>query len=413
MAEFPQTGFDPAHDPDATPRVATSPSLWPLVAGVLGALGLGTVVFLQLSANRAAREEAKIAASHPAPAPVTAPAPAYTAPPPIVLPASPPPPPPPAPVVQAAQPPAPAGPSQSELDHLRAPALVVDLGAYQAPGAPKGDEKGAPLDAGAVAGSVGGAANANLKGDERFAMRLGLGGNKPVRATSRLDLAHTVVEGAIIPAVLETALNSDLPGYVRAVVSRDIRGFDGSLVLIPRGSRLIGQYNSGVALGQSRAFVIWIRLIRPDGATIDLASPATDGLGRGGLNGDVNRHFLQRFGGAMLLTLLNLGANAATQANDTAIVIASTRSGSDAASQALSTDQNIAPTVTVPQGSPVRVFVSQDMDFSDVGPAGGPAPAPATQEDAATAQVASPSASPTPALPAQATTVATAPGAPN
>ncbi len=368
MANLPPTGFDPAHDPDAAPRVAASPSLWPLVIGFLGALGLGTLVFLQLSSGRAAREQAKIAASRPEPAPRNQ----RPRPPTLRRRRSScrlrPPPPPPQTVIQPATA-TPAGPTQSELDHLRAPTLVVDLGAYQAPGAPATDAKGSALDAGSVAGSIGGAANANTRGDERFAMRLGLGGNKPVRATSDLDLANTVVEGAIIPAVLETALNSDLPGYVRAVVSRDVRGFDGSLVLIPRGSRLIGQYNSGVALGQSRAFVIWTRLIRPDGATIDLADPATDGLGRGGLDGDVNRHFLQRFGGAMLLTLLNLGANAATQANDTAIVIASTRSGSDAASQALSTDQNIAPTVTVPQGSPVRVFVSQDMDFSGVGPA--------------------------------------------
>jgi type IV secretion system protein VirB10 len=161
------------------------------------------------------------------------------------------------------------------------------------------------------------------------------------------------------------------------VVSRDVRSFDGSQVLIPHGSRLIGQYESGVALGQSRAFVIWTRLIRPDGATIDLSSPATDALGRGGVNGKVNRHFLQRFGGAMLLTLLNLGVNAATEASDTAIVVASTRAGGDAASVALGKNQDISPTVTVPPGAPVRVFVSQDLDFSAVGPANAPKRTPA------------------------------------
>ena len=169
-------------------------------------------------------------------------------------------------------------------------------------------------------------------------------------------------------------MNSDLPGYVRAVVTRDVKGFDGSKILVPRGSRLIGQYKSGVALGQSRTFVIWTRLIRPDGAMVELAAPATDGLGRGGLNGDVDTHFWERFGGAILLTLLNIGGSAITDSSDTSIVIASTRAGVDAGSSALTSGANIGPTVTVPQGSPVRVFVSQDLDFSSVGPVKSGAP---------------------------------------
>ncbi|MGQ4828530.1 TrbI/VirB10 family protein, partial [Enterococcus faecalis] len=79
--------------------------------------------------------------------------------------------------------------------------------------------------------------------------------------------------------------NSDLPGFVRAVVSRDVTGFDGNRVLIPAGSRLIGQYRSGLAAGQSRAFVIWTRMIRPDGVSVALGSPVTDTLGRAGLGG--------------------------------------------------------------------------------------------------------------------------------
>ena len=106
-------------------------------------------------------------------------------------------------------------------------------------------------------------------------------------------------------------------------------------VLVPRGARLIGQYKAGVALGQSRAFVIWTRLIRPDGATVELSSPATDALGRGGLDGDVDRHFLQRFGGAILLSLLNIGAGAVADSSDTTVVIAGARAGTDAVGSAL------------------------------------------------------------------------------
>ena len=373
----PRTGLDPTFDVDAPPRVAQSQSLWPVVFGLVGALALGVIVFLQLDANRASTENARLdreQAAKTAEAQRLA-AEAAAAQPQPIMPAYVPVVPEPAPVElpvveqQPLPPPVPAGPTQGELDRLRAPSLVVDLGEYKAPvaGAATGPN-GQPLDPAAVAGAMSNAANQSTNADERFAQRLGVGSSsKPARASQLGDQANTIVEGTVIAAVLETALNSDLPGYVRAVVTREVKGFDGSKVLVPRGSRLIGQYKSGVALGQSRTFVIWTRLIRPDGAAIELASPATDGLGRGGLDGDLNTHFWERFGGAILLTLLNIGGAAITDSSDTSIVIASTRAGVEAGSSSLTSGQNIGPTVTVPQGSPVRVFVSQDLDFSTVG----------------------------------------------
>jgi type IV secretion system protein VirB10 len=374
MAQPPRTGLDPTFDVDAPPRVGGTPSLWPVAFGVVGALGLGTVVFLQLSANRTQIEQAKMTDAVPAAAPISnagiPPAPdltIYTAPPPPV------PEPAPLPVVEVQPPPPPvqAGPTQAELDRLRAPALVVDLSEYKpaAPGAATGPD-GKPLDAAALAAATTGAANAgaNMNSNERFAQRLAGSSGGSSRATHMGNLSTTIVQGDVIPAILETALNSDLPGYARAMVTRDVRGFDGTKVLVPRGSRLIGEYNSGMALGQSRAFVIWTRLIRPDGATIDLSSPATDSLGRGGLDGKVDRHFFQRFGGAILLSLLNIGAGAVADSSDTTVVIAGARAGTDAATSAFASNSNIGPTVTVPQGTPLRVFVSQDLDFSGVGP---------------------------------------------
>lgn len=373
----PRTGLDPTFDVDAVPRVAQNNSLWPIAFGIVGALALGVIVFLQLDASRTATETARLAseqAERNAEAQRLA---AASIPPAPAIPAYVPVQPEPTPAVETAPifeepppPPVPAGPTQAELDRLRAPALVVDLGEYKAP-AP-GATSGAPgsgVDPAAVAGAVGAATNQSMNADERFAQKLGLGGaSKPARASKLIDQSNTIIEGSVIAAVLETALNSDLPGYVRAVVTRDVKGFDGSKTLVPRGSRLIGQYKSGVALGQSRTFVIWTRLIRPDGATIELAAPATDGLGRGGLDGDVDTHFFERFGGAILLTLLNIGGAAIADSTDTSIVIASTRAGVDAGSSSLMSGANIGPTVTVPQGSPVRVFVSQDLDFSTVGP---------------------------------------------
>jgi type IV secretion system protein VirB10 len=387
MVDFPRGGDNgEGYDPHAQPRVGAPPSLWPIVVGGLGALGLGTMVFLQLSSQRSRVDEARLTD----PAPQTAPLSTEGVPPPPPMPTyTPPPEPPPMelePVLEAPPPPPLADPmpTQAEIDRLRAPALVVDLSEFRGTDQPQ-TQTGAPLDPAAIAGALGGSMAGRpgalagaatepggaMSSDERFASRLGVGGgtSKPAVANTRIDLVSTIVEGSVIPAVLETPINSDLPGYVRAVVSRDVRGFDGSEVLVPRGSRLIGQYRSGVALGQSRAFVIWTRLIRPDGAAVDLAAPSTDALGRGGLDGDVNRHFLQRFGGAILLSLINIGAAAASDSTDTSIVIASTRAGTDAAGVALTETAKISPTVTVPQGSPVRVFVSQDLDFSNVGPA--------------------------------------------
>jgi type IV secretion system protein VirB10 len=169
----------------------------------------------------------------------------------------------------------------------------------------------------------------------------------------------------MIPAVLETALNSDLPGYARAVVSRDVRGFDGRTVLIPRGSRVIGQYRSGVAVGQSRAFIIWSRVLRPDGASVQIASSGADPLGRAGLEGQVDRHFFSRFGGSALMSVISAGASALVGRPSTQVVIGS--SGQAGALASSVSAQGVPPTIKVAQGSPIRIFVGRDLDFSAVG----------------------------------------------
>jgi type IV secretion system protein VirB10 len=247
--------------------------------------------------------------------------------------------------------------SETEAIPLRArlssPALVIDLS--QAPGVGPTSNAQTPTiaDLGASPASVQGV-------DAPFASA-----STPARAETLANQAYTIVEGAVISAVLETAINSDLPGYVRAIVSRDVRGFDGANVLIPQGSRLVGQYRSSAAIGQSRAFVIWTRDIRPDGVNVRLEAPGADTLGRGGLEGEVDRHFLQRFGGALLLSLINLGGALAVGDPQTQVVIGSTTSAANAATaQALQSDLSIAPTLEVPHGTSIRVFVTRDLDFS-------------------------------------------------
>ncbi|PZQ58333.1 MAG: type VI secretion protein, partial [Phenylobacterium zucineum] len=289
---------------------------------------------------------------------------------PVVAPASQPPPapppaapvPPPAAMPLVTSPPA-SNPAEA---HWRAPAMVVDFsGADTAPvqltqaaaGAAPAAPAGAPEDPGASA-------------DERFSARVTRGAGDTARASQMYNLGRTVPQGTVIAAVLETAIDSDLPGSVRGVVSRDVRSFDGSRVLIPRGSKLIGQYKSAVAAGQTRAFVVWSRIITPQGVTIDVASPAADRLGRGGLPGDVDTHFFRRFGASILLSVVGAGsqalANAAAGGNNTTLVIGSPAQASQVASDALQRQTQIADTIRVPQGVPVQVFVARDLDFGGV-----------------------------------------------
>lgn len=192
-----------------------------------------------------------------------------------------------------------------------------------------------------------------------FASRVGGVGGGPAQARVDIDPTTTVTQGTMIPAILETAIDTDVPGYVRAVVSQDVRSFDGKSVLIPRSSRLIGQYESGVQQGQKRAYVIWTRLIRPDGVSVALASPGTAFDGSGGLPGDVDNHFFKRFGSAMLLSVIGGLTTIATGGSNVIL-----GGGQSAATTALQQDGQIGPTIRIRPGEPVRVVTARDLDFS-------------------------------------------------
>jgi type IV secretion system protein VirB10 len=241
--------------------------------------------------------------------------------------------------------------------------VVVDL-SEAAPGAAgqKPGQAAAPVAAGGE--------DARLNPEERFAARVTSSTADTARATQMRDLGRVIPQGFVIPAVLETAIDSDLPGAVRAVVSRDVRGFDGSQVLVPRGSKLIGQYRSAAAVGQTRAFVVWSRIITPAGVSIDVGSPATDRLGRGGLAGTADTHFFERFGSSILLSLVSAGVEFAAHGSgnnsNTALVIGSGSQANQLATVALTKQIDIPTTIRVPQGAPVQVSVVRDLDFSSV-----------------------------------------------
>ena len=349
---------------EARPLVARPPDRFTVPLIVVGSVALGFIVYAFLSQGR---QQVQVAAPPPAP-PVVA----VAAPPPPSPEIVAPPPPPAAPAPPRAAAVVPEGPSTDQIAAWKSPSLIVDLSgptaAAPAPGTapPQPGAPGAVLPLTQALAPPGTRPADTLSADERFAQRLGVGeSNEPAQATRIADLGTTIPQGAVVTAVLETAINSDLPGYARAVVSREVRSFDGKKVLIPRGSHVIGQYRSGIALGQSRVFVVWTRLIRPDGASIEMASAGTDALGRGGLEGDVDSHFFARYGGAILLSLLGVAGDVLTDHN-TQVVINSTQNVAGAAGSALQQEVNISPTIDVPAGTPLRIFVARDLDFAKV-----------------------------------------------
>jgi type IV secretion system protein VirB10 len=188
-------------------------------------------------------------------------------------------------------------------------------------------------------------------------------GGGRVTAERFLSPSLTIPQGTVIPAVLETALDSTRAGGVRALVQRDVSGFDGSRVLIPRGSRLYGEYEASLQPGQNRALVRWTRLIRPDGVTIALDSPSSDPLGRAGIRGKVDTKFLQRFGGALLQSVLDIGVGVAVNRATDGVIVA--LPGSTQNVRVTEPDQ-IQPTLKVKHGTSVSVFVARDLDFSTV-----------------------------------------------
>lgn len=209
------------------------------------------------------------------------------------------------------------------------------------------------------------------------------GGDAAAAATDDAAVRTTVIRnrttimpvGTMIPAVLETPIDSARPGLVRAIVSEDARGFDGRRVLIPKGSRLIGDYQSDVRSGQNRVLVTWTRLIRPDGVAIRIGSPAADAMGGSGIPGHVNSFFFQRFASAVLQSALDVGVNLASRQGNGSVIVAVPGS-LGTASQTLLPSSDYKPKIIVKQGASMSIFVAHDLDFSGAPAIGGPTGAP-------------------------------------
>lgn len=307
-----------------------------------------------------------VASAPQLPPPPPPPAPEPPPPPPII---PEPPPPPPVPEITAEEP-----SDQNRLARLKSGMLIVDQGQ-------RGAAAASPEEAKAKAALAGNDPNVAFAQNVASTSRA-----ETADATQIGNLAATIAQGKIIDAVLETAINTDLPGQLRAMVSRDIYAEAGTAPLIPKGSRLIGTYNTGILFGQKRIFVIWTRVIRPDGIDVAINSPGVDQIGRAGLAGHVDNKYLEIFSSAILTSGFTIGAaigadqllgddnTITTTTNSDGSITQSGSAGAFATAEALRNFSDVAtdvvrraintrPTITVNQGTRVNVFVNRDLLF--------------------------------------------------
>jgi type IV secretion system protein VirB10 len=189
-----------------------------------------------------------------------------------------------------------------------------------------------------------------------------------VRAQLLPSMRLLLPKGAFIDCTLETAIDSTLPGMTTCITATDTFGVDGKVVLLERGTKLVGETKGQVQQGAARVFVLWTEARTPTGVVVPLASPGADELGRSGLPGTVNRHFWERFGAAMLVTVIDGAVQTAVQSsrsgNGTVILDPSASQG--VMTEVLKSTVGIAPTVVKQQGDRIAVLVARDLDFRSV-----------------------------------------------
>ena len=250
--------------------------------------------------------------------------------------------------------------------------------------------------------------NIDSKGDSLISLSA-TGGQ--TAATDMGNLQRIIGQGKMIYATLETAINTDIPGMVRGLISRDVYSESGKNILIPRGSRLVGTYSSDITFGQARVQITWTRVMRPDGIDIRVNSPSADALGHAGISGDVDNHLMHNVGNMLMMSVINvaLGKYADKKAgntNSTTTTInpilpstnSTTTTGTTSSNQTVNTTPTVVtsgptqtntqaayqsainsisqmgedyvkkgasvpPTITIDQGTAVRVYVAQDLVF--------------------------------------------------
>ncbi|MBY5775215.1 conjugal transfer protein [Rhizobium leguminosarum] len=233
----------------------------------------------------------------------------------------------------------------------------------------------------------------DVDSNDRFLASAASSGFETVRSTSLGDPSRTVVQGTMISAVLETAIDTELPGNLRAQVTQPVYSFDGKRVLMPAGTMLIGTFNNDVAIAQKRVLIAWNRAVTPEGKSVALGSTGTDVLGRAGTEGNVDNRLRAKFAAAALISTITAipaaVAGIGSRGSDSGTTInigqgagsSSSRGGSatqqfpgEVASTAIEqiAEQNsrileqylsLPPVIRIPQGEEIRVFVNRDIIF--------------------------------------------------
>jgi type IV secretion system protein VirB10 len=258
---------------------------------------------------------------------------------------------------------------------LEAPVLIRAVGGYSS-GSDSAAQSDAALD-GPAAGRppTGGSgredpqsASPATAGHSALAGMLKPSRAEAVAAGVLPDRRFLLPKGAFIDCTLETAIDSTLPGLTTCVLATDVWSADGSLVLLERGTKLVGETRGAVQVGQRRLFVLWSEARTPAGVVVELASPGTDALGRSGVTGEVDTRFAARFGAAILISLIDAAAAAvvAAQSDGSGSVVIAPQGAGDVMSEVLRSTVNVPPTIRVAQGERLQVLVARDVSFAEV-----------------------------------------------
>ena len=251
--------------------------------------------------------------------------------------------------------------------------------------AASGDASSPPLTAVSSTGSPSGSVASGTLGAPSWGEPSGVGPgarpashSDPLSALLRPTVTRTVQasvlptqrlllpKGAFIDCTLETAIDSTLPGMTTCVTATDTFSADGEVVLLERGTQLVGETRGDVRQGQARVFVLWTEARTPNGVVVPLDSPGTDALGRSGLTGKVNTHFWARFGAAILVSVIDAGVQAGGQSAGNGTVIVNPSTSENVMTGVLQSTVDIPPTITVAPGARIQVLVARNVDFRSV-----------------------------------------------
>ncbi|MGS1097262.1 type IV secretion system protein VirB10 (plasmid) [Aquamicrobium terrae] len=251
----------------------------------------------------------------------------------------------------------------------RAPVIVYSGGKQAAPPANAGDPTTSPeSNFVPIDGMMMGGQDTASSDAQRFDGLLQPTRLEGSRAGTLGNRNFIVAMGTSVPCVLETAMASDQPGFVSCVINRDVLSDNGRVVLMEKGTQVVGEYRGGLQRGQKRLFVLWNRAKTPKGVIVTLASPTTDALGRAGVDGYIDTHWRERFGSALLLSIVGDAMSYAGRRLQDSDVDAqgAVSAGQQAAAIAVEQSINIPPTLSKHQGELVSIFVARDLDFSSV-----------------------------------------------